>query len=348
MRATLKQMCVEDNLTPERFALFHNGISVFSRRAERTDGELRLRDPYVLNGCQTIKNAFLFKEDGSLKSKIKDDRWRRVAVPIRVIETNDDELVRLVTVNNNRQNAMSASALRSNDPVQIRLEQRFKRSHIFYQRQEGAFANIWQMQPELFEDEYENTRRTWVDINEIARAIAAAAGEIRLALRPNDLFESDTAYERCFNENTRLRSIVFLTFLQNLYDTIPIVLKKGLNLQPKVEGGPKPSYFMFHALCLLTRFLAREKSHDFVANWGAKLHFRDKDFREAIRKILNANTSGIRKEIAHRFMALGSTEADGVNAAFEECKRALDLKDQIKPFDVFAKLDEEDNEESAD
>jgi hypothetical protein len=55
--------------------------------------------------------------------------------------------------------------------------------------------------------------------------MAAAAGEISLALLPNDLFESDAAYERCFSER-RLRSIVFLTFLQNLFDTVGLVLKK--------------------------------------------------------------------------------------------------------------------------
>ena len=30
MRTTLKQICVEENLQPERFALFHNGITLFS------------------------------------------------------------------------------------------------------------------------------------------------------------------------------------------------------------------------------------------------------------------------------------------------------------------------------
>ena len=40
-----------------------------------------------------------------------------------------------------------------------------------------------------------------------------------------------SAYARCFNENTRLRSMVFLTFLQNLHDTVGVVLKKDLNSQ---------------------------------------------------------------------------------------------------------------------
>jgi hypothetical protein len=339
MRATLKEMCVDGDLEPERFAMFHNGVTMFSRRAQLVEGQVRVRDPYVLNGCQTIKNAFLFRVDGNLKSKIKDDLWQRVSVPVRIIETTDDGLVRSVTVNNNRQNAMLSAALRSNDPVQIRLEQRFKERRIVYQRQEGAFENIWAMQPELLEDEYENTAGAWVDMHEIARAIAATAGEISLALHPNDLFESDAAYERCFNERTRLRSIVFLTFLQNLHDVVGLVLKKDLNLGAK-GGGPKPSRFMYHTICLLTRHLAKQRMHDFVAEWGARLHYRDKGFREEIRRTLNSNSSGIRGEIARRFMTLESGSTNEVNAAFEKCKNALHLKDGIDPFEVFADLDD--------
>lgn len=108
MRATLKQICVEGTLTPERFAMFHNGITLFARRSEVVDGGVELREAFVLNGCQTIKNAFFFRYDPHLRTKIKEDLWERVLLPIRIVQTSEDELVRTVTVNNNRQNAMSA------------------------------------------------------------------------------------------------------------------------------------------------------------------------------------------------------------------------------------------------
>jgi hypothetical protein len=340
MRATLKQMCVESKLEPAHFALFHNGITMFSRKAELTEGEIRIRDPYVLNGCQTIKNAFFFRFDPNLKSKINHDCWQQVFVPIRIIETSDDDLVRAVTVNTNRQNAISSAALRANDPVQIRLEQRFKERGLFYERQEGALESVVMARPDLLEDVYENTPRgASVDIHDIARAIAAAGGEISTALRPNDLFENDAAYARCFNENTRLRSIVFLTFLQNLHDTVGVVLKKDLNLEPK-EGGPKPSRFTYHTICLLARYLAKEHMHDFVMEWGTKLHLSDKGFREEVRRVLSSHKSGIRGEIAKRLMTLVSADANEVNAAFEKCKNVLYLKDGIRPFEVFADIDE--------
>jgi hypothetical protein len=157
-------------------------------------------------------------------------------------------------------------------------------------------------------------------------------------MHPNDLFESDAAYYRCFDENHRLHSIVFLTFLQNILEVMGVVLKKNLNLAPKA-AGPKPSRLVYHAICLLCRHLAREESVDVVAKWGAKLHGRDPEFREEVRKIMNSNRSGIRTEIARQFMTLEASGADQLNAAFERCEKALGLKNGIDPFLTFADLD---------
>jgi hypothetical protein len=352
MRATLKDMCVEGTTEPERFALFHNGITIYSSAAKASGEIVALRDPYVINGCQTIKSAFLFRHDPHLKNRIKDDSWERVSVPVRIVITRDDQLVRTITVNNNRQNSMSPAALRANDRVQIRLEQRFKARRIIYQRQEGAFDDVRALHPEWLDDEYENTRGTWVDIVELARAIAATAGELRFAMHANDLFESDAAYERCFSEETRLRSIVFLTFLQNVHDTIGLILKKNLDLEPR-PGGPRPSRLIYHVMCLLMRYLARENMSEFVLQWGTRLHYRDGDFREAIRKILNSHKSGIRGELARRFMVLESGDGVSLSEAFSEIESALGLKVNSNAFEAFADLDEilsaqTDNEELSD
>lgn len=339
MRATLKEMSVDGKSDPERFATFHNGVTVFAKRATVDGEKVRLRDPYVLNGCQTIKNAFLFRHDRNVRDRIKPELWDRVAVPVRIIETSDEDLVRTVTVNNNRQNSMSPAALRSNDAVQIRLEQRFKDRRILYQRQEGAFDAIWATNPDLLEDEYENTQGNWVDIHELARALAAAMGKVSWALHPNDLFESDKAYEACFDEKKTLNSIVFLTFLQNLHDIVGLVLKKDLNLAPKA-GGPKPPRFLYQTICLLTRYLAREDMADFVAEWGTRLYGRQGVFREEIRKILNSPKSRIRAEIAAKFMTLDSGDAESIADAFEKCQKELKLRENVDPFAAFKDLDE--------
>lgn len=339
MRATLKEMCVEGKLEPERFATFHNGVTIFAKRAVVDGDGVRLRDPYILNGCQTIKNAFFFRYDNHIRNRIKAGLWGRVAVPVRIIETGNEDLVRKVTVNNNRQNSMSSAALRANEAVQIRLEQRFKDRGILYERQAGALDAILGSNPDLLEDEYENAQGNSVDIHELARAIAASLGKVSWALHPNDLFESDKAYESSFDEKRTLGSIVFLTFLQNLHDVMGLVLKKDLNLAPKAEG-PKPTRFLYQTICLLTRYLAREDMGEFVAEWGTKLYGRHGQLREEIRKILNSPKSRIRAEIAGNFMTLEHGDSETINAAFEKCQKNLKLRENTDPFAAFAELDE--------
>lgn len=159
------------------------------------------------------------------------------------------------------------------------------------------------------------------------------------ALHPNDIFESDKAYESSFDEKRTLRSIVFLTFLQNLHDVMDLVLKKDLNLTPKAEG-PKPARFLYQTICLLTRYLAREDMGEFVAEWGTKLYGRHGPLREEIRKILNSQKSRIRTEIAGNFMNLEDGKSETINAAFEKCQKNLKLGEGIDPFATFAELDE--------
>jgi hypothetical protein len=334
MRETLKQICIDKVLPPERFALFHNGVTIYAPRVEMADTLLRVREPFILNGCQTIKNAFYFRNDHRYKGKIDEDIWSRVAVPLRIIETTDGELIRTVTINNNRQNAMSVSAFRANDPVQFELEERFRKAGIFYERQEGAFQNIEMATPELLEEEYENSRGSYVDMVDLGRCLAAAAGEIGLADHPSDLFESDPAYDRCFSRR-RLRSLAFLVFLQNLDDVLGVILKRDLNLNPK-GAGPKPARLKYYALCLCVRYMAKSGLQESIREFGGALQGRKLAFRETITRILRSRASGIRDELSKQFMRLESGNAATMNDAWEECQNALQLRKNIDVFDAFA------------
>jgi len=156
MRETLKRVCIpgEDALQPEVFGLYHNGVTMCATESkpDGQDGKFLVHIPYVLNGCQTVKNAYHFRYVSKDKGRIDLALWDRVTVPLRILDTRDDELVRTVTVNNNRQNAISYAALRANDPVQLLLQERFAKADIFYERQEGAFANVENTNPEVLEE----------------------------------------------------------------------------------------------------------------------------------------------------------------------------------------------------
>ncbi|MFJ1288532.1 AIPR family protein, partial [Acinetobacter baumannii] len=88
-------------------------------------------NPSVLNGCQTIKSAYFFYQEAVSKNKLDEKIWNKIPVSIRIVATDEKELWREVAEANNRQNSMSAAALRANDEIQITLENRFKDLGIF-------------------------------------------------------------------------------------------------------------------------------------------------------------------------------------------------------------------------
>jgi hypothetical protein len=176
IRDSLKEICVSStdaSLRPEMFAFYHNGITVYARdvRISEQDRTAEVREPFVLNGCQTIKTGFYFRNDSKLMQRIDETRWDRIEIPLRIITTRDEELIRQITIANNRQNQMSPAALRANDPVQLALADRFKRRGIFYQRQEGAFEELEEINPALIEADYPNTYGGYVNVEDLARCL---------------------------------------------------------------------------------------------------------------------------------------------------------------------------------
>lgn len=352
MRETLKAICIsrDSRLSPETFALYHNGVTLLSGKVKYQDGNFVVYEPYVLNGCQTIKNAFYFKNDPNLRDKITGELWDRVLVPLKIISTEDKDFIRAITVSNNRQNAIRPSALRANDDVQIGLQQRFARINIFYQRQEDAYKNLEASDPEQIEEAFADSRGSYVWIEDLARAICAAAGEIRLAEHPQEIFESDSAYEKCFGPKPnpeklqdgykRLRSILFLVFLQNLHDVIRVVLKKDLGLERQNPKGPAPSRLTYFAMCLLLRHLAKYKEIDAVFDYSTALYGKDAYFRDRVRRWLSTQSSGITRELRERLLTLESADAKSLHAAFERTEHVLRLTRDYDPFETFSALDD--------
>jgi len=152
------------------------------------------------------------------------------------------------------------------------------------------------------------------------------------------ILEIDKEYDRCFSKK-RLASVTFLTFLQNLHDNLGLVLKKDLNLTPR-NDGPKPSRLVNYVLCLLVRHLARTGQHEFILQRGDEIYGRDWQLREDIARVLRSPRSGIRSEVAKRFMYLESSKAAELKAAFDQVQRTLRLREDIDPFDIFSRLDE--------
>jgi hypothetical protein len=192
--------------------------------------------------------------------------------------------------------------------------------------------------PEVIWELYENTAGRQVNIVDLARSIAASAGEISLARHPGDIFESDAAYKRIFSEK-RLASITFLTFLQNLHDLLPLVLKKDLNLEQQ-GNGPRPGSLGYYVMCLLVRYLAKQKKYDVVRDFGGRLWGRQEQFRSSVKSLLDNYHSRIKGVLKEKFLVLEDSRADSLRGVFMRAEASLRLRNDIDVFETFKDLDD--------
>jgi hypothetical protein len=214
----------------EKFAFLHNGVTIYSTKVnpQRETKTIELTNPSVLNGCQTIKSSFFFYQDAVSKNKLNLEQWNKIPISIRIVATNDKELWREVAEANNRQNSMSAAALRANDEIQIHLENEFKDLKIFYERQEGAFENISRDNREKFEEEYCNSIKEPIYIDTLAQTIVCAS-ELALSYstRVNEVFESKKLYDKVFS-NKNLYNLRFLILAHNIRRVVEYAIRNAI------------------------------------------------------------------------------------------------------------------------
>ena len=339
IKESLRAMCLKKQgdgaVEPELFAFHHNGITIFARDVERAPSGaiMRLRDPYVLNGCQTVRSAYDFRFDARLQTRIDDERWNRVKVPLRIITSQQEALIRQITISNNRQNQIAASALRANDEVQLEIERRLKGIGIFYERQKGAVDEFLRSNSVALA-EYGHTNGRAVHIDELARCLAAAGGDFDLAHSPSHIFEYDAAYAKIFSPE-RVQSAQALVFLQNLHDVLPAILKRDLGIQQENPRAPRPSRVTYYVMCLLLRHLTKNQLQAWAVEFSEDLLGRERACRGAVTGMLGNHRSKIKSAINGVFMCLEDTSADTMRAAFRRASIDLGLRDNI---DVFAML----------
>lgn len=299
MRDTLRAICIgptEKAELPEHFGMFHNGVTLSVTQFNCSDGTALLRNPSVLNGCQTIRNASRFRAE--LKD-VDPERWRQVPVPLRVLISADEDFVRRVTVNNNRQTPVRPSAFFANDRVQLALSLRFARMKIFYERQQGAFQSIRITQPRQLAEEYSSSIAAPITMEELAQAIATVSDRpsLSVAARVSSLFE-ESQYVQVFAE-PKLVHLDLLVFLRNLLRTMKVALKDVRDRTSRLEGLPLER-FKYPATKILARYIVKHEPH-LVQRHGNEVygHVGPADpFRKGLATLMTHHHSGLQQLIA--------------------------------------------------
>ena len=139
-----KQIVLEGKLEPAAFAFNHNGITLSAQQVEHADGFLRVTEPRLLNGAQTVTTLAGFLKANADNPVLAANRTRleEIKVLCRVIAA-PAAFVTAVTISNNRQNPVEPWNLRANDMIQLELQDQFaKELGVYYERQENAFASL--------------------------------------------------------------------------------------------------------------------------------------------------------------------------------------------------------------
>ena len=121
--------------TPQRarFALMNNGITIIAKTLRTTGNKFHIEDYQVVNGCQTSHVLFDNRQ-------VVDEK---VVVPLRLIATDDEEVIASIVKATNRQTEVKAEQLLALSDFQKQLEAYFltfePSRRLFYERRSRQY-----------------------------------------------------------------------------------------------------------------------------------------------------------------------------------------------------------------
>lgn len=231
------------DLDPKNFWYYNNGITILCDKANiiMEKGYVRLENPQVVNGCQTVMSIAKF--NGEIKGEVM----------IRVIESTDHEFVDLLTLYQNSSNPVRNRDLKSNDPDQVRLKHELRRQGYYYEIKRGEeYETMATKYPALRSEFMGNVINNEI----VAKLIAAVRMNPSTALTSgSDKFFGDY-YDRIFTTNLPSFACLALSHLYNIVrGTYSGNTQKFFNFE-------KDWVFKNRALYYVVHFLYRQLSKD--------------------------------------------------------------------------------------
>lgn len=130
MRSTL-----ESHTTRARFALMNNGVTVIAKTMRTTANRFYIEDYQVVNGCQT--SHVIHDQRASIDES--------VMIPLRLIATQDEEIIGSIVKATNRQTEVREEQLLALSDFQKKLEAYFNAfddgQRLYYERRSRQYSN---------------------------------------------------------------------------------------------------------------------------------------------------------------------------------------------------------------
>jgi hypothetical protein len=227
-----RRIVLDDRDAPSVFPFHHNGVALSAEALESEDGKIRIVEPRILNGVQTLITLGRFLNAYAKNPALQQGarRLNGIRVLCKVVTRTQPDFVTTVTVNNNRQNPVEPWNLRANDKIQLALQDKLREElGVYYERQEHTFVG-------LSGEDLEGlgiTEPKAVQIVPLAKTFLVADGEVDKLQRLRQVFDDDNLYAQTFSQS-RLRvdsrNIILCYKIQfRLRKLVNDVVEKGVN-----------------------------------------------------------------------------------------------------------------------
>ena len=127
---------IKDKTLHKKFPLFHNGITIVTNKITETPDKLTIDTFFVVNGCQSL--TALYKNQKELTDDLRVlTKFVQVSV--------DSDLSKTITHYSNNQNGVKARDFKSNNNIQVRLQNEFKQNYgleYFYEIKRGEMNTL--------------------------------------------------------------------------------------------------------------------------------------------------------------------------------------------------------------
>ncbi len=253
---------------PSNFWYYNNGITILCDEGnlDKEHKGIRMKNPQIVNGCQTAMSIKKFPGD------LSGD------VLVRVIQGTDYEFINAITLYQNSSNPVKNRDFKSNDPVQVRLKHEFRRRGWFYYIKRG----------ESFKDETRKSKSAKVTYergelnNEAVAKCLVAVDDPGLALSKG----SETFFGDKYND-------IFTTDISSFHCLAPLLLswliKDTYNGKTNFHGFRSSTFkgrATYHIIALLYQMLHLRGTEtwekQFVYFWESA---SDKDWNSFFRRM---------------------------------------------------------------
>lgn len=198
---------------PENFWAYNNGLTALVNDYKIEEGNIKeVHGITIINGAQSTGAIGAVEE-------LKDD----FLVPIRFIVCNDPKIIEEIINNNNKQNEILPSDLRSNDKQQVRLRKEFEKFPQFYysggRRDDKRVRNKEVFDPYL-----------------VAQTLLAFHGDCVTAYNSKKkIWDEDKEYTNIFSDQLTAEHIIFIYSLGRAIDEYKIKLKNKKEQRTDIE-----------------------------------------------------------------------------------------------------------------